>query len=312
MPRNCQDLDTAYAVAVAQIERADLPAPVYRTARRLLDLAAAHAGDIIVDREEACRLCGNAADGTMRSHLIQLARTGVIAYHTNHYVSVRFTAWQRGDEEPCGEPGDNSPPDFDPRDQRSDTRAERAQTAPPPRAERSPTRDQRSHNSGRALSARRRAVGDQIRALGDQNDPPIGCLFDQSTPLHEGDQTNKHAAPVAPPHSPETARAMELLIDVGVAGHMARQLAARVPLAEVIRHIAFWLPAHEAGDVKPGLLVSRLKNREPAPAPTPVFFRSEWYRRHFPDASPPDEARDDEQRRRRAYLPDDLSDLMVG
>lgn len=319
MERNCQLSDrpaSAYAVAVAQIETADLPAPVYRTARRLLDLAAQYDGDIIVDREEARQLCGSAADGTMRSHLIQLSRAGMIRYHTNGYVSVRFVSFHSGipewtgDEQPSGQPGDNSPDlppsPTDSRAERSHTRDQRSHSHHPPRAGRSPTRAERSHDDGRALSDHRRAVGDQIRALGDQNQVHMDGMDGSPIPDQVG-----HASMQAPP-APTTdqKRAQSLLADVGVHGHKAAKLAATIPVGEIVRQVAAWLPRHQARHVGVGLLIRSIERQTPTPEPSPEFLSGHLYRRHFPEfALPPV---DEEQSLRRAYLPDDFADLMVG
>ena len=65
-----------YASAVAAIESADLSAPIYRTARRLLDLAADHDGYLEITPTALSEIGGGGAEGTMRTHLIQLACWG--------------------------------------------------------------------------------------------------------------------------------------------------------------------------------------------------------------------------------------------
>ena len=310
MERNCQLSDrpaSAYAVAVAQIETADLPAPVYRTARRLLDLAAQYDGDIIVDREEARQLCGSAADGTMRSHLIQPSRAGIIRYHTNGYVSVRFVSFHSGIPESgdVEQPGDNSPDlppsPTDSRAERSHTRAGRSHPHHPPRAGRSPTRAERSHDDGRALSDHRRAPSDQIRALGDQNAPPLMNVMNGS-PIQEDDHSF-----IQSPAATDQKRAEALLMDVGIDGPMAAKMAAAAPVSEIVRQVAAWLPRYQAKQVGHGSLVKRIFARRHAPDLSPEFLSGELYRRHFPEF-----AIDEAQSRRRAYLPDDFADLMVG
>lgn len=75
------------------IEAADLPAPVYRTARRLLDLAAATGQHAIkLDHNGALGFCGTDSPGTMRRHLGTLAKHGIIHYSVNGAVHVSFCA----------------------------------------------------------------------------------------------------------------------------------------------------------------------------------------------------------------------------
>jgi hypothetical protein len=292
-----------YADTVAQIEAAALPAPVYRTARRLLDLAAPHHGDIVLDRTDALHIVGG-ADGTMRSHLVQLARAGIINYHTNHFVSVRFPAW--------GEPGDNSADDNHSRAERSDTRAERASPPHPPRAERAPTRARRSQLFTRALSARSRAVSARPRALGDQIAPPINeCNGMNGIPTTQADHSFIHTPPTPPgaDTDPDKKTAAEILVDVGVDAGMAVRLAAAAPLTEIVRQVAAWLPRHATGSVQHGALVRRIFQRAPAPELTADFRASQLYRRHFPEA---DDSHHEEAERRRRYLPDEYSDIVIG
>jgi hypothetical protein len=112
---------------------------------------------------------------------------------------------------------------------------------------------------------------------------------------------------------PAQQKAVEILVDVGVDSPMAGRIAAAVPLPEIVRHIAAWLPRHQAQKVGVGSLVKRIFRRDPAPDPTPEFLSGRLYRKHFPDAPPPpDDLAAGEAARRQAYLPDDLADIMLG
>ena len=85
-----------YASAVAAIESADLSAPIYRTARRLLDLAADHDGYLEITPTALSEIGGGGAAGTMRTHLIQLACWGILAYNSSQKhgrIAIRFTAY---------------------------------------------------------------------------------------------------------------------------------------------------------------------------------------------------------------------------
>ncbi len=89
-------MNEQYSAAVAAIEAADLPATIYRTARRLLDLAAAHDGYLELTPAAMKQLCDTTADGTMRSHLIQLMLGGILAYNSSQKhgrIAVRFAAY---------------------------------------------------------------------------------------------------------------------------------------------------------------------------------------------------------------------------
>lgn len=287
--------------ALFDIEDAELPAPVYRTARRLLDLAAARDGQVIVDRSEMCFLCGNAADGTMRSHLIQLARAGIIQYHTNHMVSVRFLAWLPGIntviDQRANTRAERAPEvtnDATVIAQRSDTRAERSQPSPPTRARRSDARAERSLPKHRALGDQIRAPSDQIRALSARQTPPlVGCLVVDPTPTGNDldKQTNNHGPEVSdhwPPPSPvDQAKGFAMLIDpaVGIAPKTARQIAATTPAGEILRQIAAWLPEKQKGKQGPGLLIQRLRDQWGASEPSSEFKNTDFFRRHFPGLS---------------------------
>lgn len=315
----------AVATAICQIEQADLPAPVYRTARRLLDLAADTAGDVVLSRLDARHLCGSpdkpAADGTMRSHLIQLSSAGILQYHTNGFVAVRFRSFEDGRVESAKvivhraqtraershARAERSPAYPQPGtmiEEPTDPRAERATDPDSMIAERSDARAERSHRDGRAPSDHPRALSDHARAPDDQNgDQWFGLVWNPSNP----DPGSKPIQPIGP--EPEPGSAVAMLVDVGIRPHMAVKLA-HIPAPEVLRQIALWLPQHAAGDVGTGALIDRLQKRKPAPPITEEFKRSEFYHRHFPREAPVDD--DSPEARRRKYIPDEYRDIILG
>lgn len=127
------------STTIDQIETADLPAPVYRTARRLLDLDQAGTGVIKLSTISMLDIAGTASTGTMRRHLWALAKAGIIHYSINGAVHVSFCAAPVITE--C-----------------APTRAERAQPDPvitecaPTRAERAPVITQRASSSSLSVS----------------------------------------------------------------------------------------------------------------------------------------------------------------
>lgn len=316
---------------VQTIETSDLSAPIYRTARRLLDIAATQNGNVILDRDAMCQLCGDAikpaADATMRTHLIALQKAGIIQYHTNHMVSARFIGWPQApttppidDEEMIDTRSDmivqrsQSPEPMI--DQRSDVIARRSSTSSDMIAHRSNTRAERSQQKSRSPSDQIRASDDQIRALGDHFDHQlVGCLFD--IPITTDRDTNNHDEPPQPPAPYEISpddqkRGFEMLVDpeVGIAPKLAQKLAARVHPSEIVRQIAAWLPARQAGRQQTGLLIKRITERWGAPEPTSDFKDSEFYRRHFPEYLRYGDWNEIAQPTRN-YRPDEYADVII-
>ena len=79
-------------VTMDQIEAADLPATVYRTAVRLLRRASN--GRVELSEAELKQICQTDSEGTMRSHLVQLAAAGILRYIRRRLtIRVQFESW---------------------------------------------------------------------------------------------------------------------------------------------------------------------------------------------------------------------------
>jgi len=214
-----------YASAVAAIESADLSAPIYRTARRLLDLAADHDGYLEITPTALSEIGGGGAEGTMRTHLIQLACWGILAYNSSQKhgrIAIRFTAypmpiveeWPHEEIAPRSNQRAASTILIAPR---SNSRAGRAEpeAPPPPNGEvvivgRSNSRAGRAemiaprsepteavsvralHDQNCALHDQNCALDDQNRALDDQKGGRgVGWLVGIDPTLPKNDLTNQ-------------------------------------------------------------------------------------------------------------------------
>lgn len=74
------------------IECADISANIYRTARRLLDLATPIGGSVKLSYSRMRAIADTRSDGTVRRHLGTLVRHNVLHYSTNEFVYVTFSA----------------------------------------------------------------------------------------------------------------------------------------------------------------------------------------------------------------------------
>jgi hypothetical protein len=283
----------AYELALAQIEAADLPCPVYRTARRLLDRAAATDGFVALSDADLRGICQSEAEGTLRSHLIQMQAAGIIRYNRRGLkIRIFFESWQ---------------PSLEPRDdikviaQRSLVKEDDIKVI----AERS-NRALSDHfyvEEGEKVIAER-----SFRALSDQKSASTsharsGWLVGSLSSSHKKKKPTNQPQPPNPhdpPLEPLQQLAFELLIDseVGVLQEAARILAKKLPATEIYRVVDEWLPDRRAGKVRPGLLRWRLDQLAPSDAPTvtlSVGFRdSELFHRH----RLPDEMIADSERKR--------------
>jgi hypothetical protein len=228
-----------YTDAVVAIEAATLTGNEYRTARRLLDLAAVNNGHLHLDPVDAYRLCAVTDWGAVRRQLRKLKECGVIQFHSNARAYIRFVAYienahgvtgiqhpRAGIQQPTGEPG-------------ADVATEIQHTV--------------TEIQQRVDSAVIRA-GYPIQDLttGRKDIPP-------SLP----------SEPVAPePETPDAGRIVGLLTDpeVGLLPATAATFTA-LPLEEVTRQVFRWLADKASGKVRgSGALAKRLANPEAWPA----------------------------------------------
>lgn len=234
-------------VIVDALERAELPAAIYRTARRLLDLT--QPGDLYVrvTYERMAELCGSNSQETVRGHLSALARAGLISYRRNAAVHVMWHEdaggvvagrAQRAQDARNARQTTSQDTDDEP-----DTETRRAQDARNDRR----TRDTRA---GRAL----RAPGNHPIGYGLD-----GMDLDQIPEPDPNQPTNQPEGGVG---ETDAERSVALLTDpdVGVTEQRARHLAARYALALIREQVFQFLRDRQAGKVhSPAVIGTRLE-----------------------------------------------------
>lgn len=265
------EIRTAYQEAMRQIDDADIPASVYRTAIRLLNLAADD-GHTKLTRAMMMNLCDSERDSTMRSHLWQLRSAGIIHYSTNENVYVDFCAWS-----PRAETNDliaerakvsTSEPEPD-----TESTAEDEPRAPGARNDRQGARE--SYHGARKF--RVGAGGKELSRESRDLDPDLGSQLNP---------------PPTPPSDPERRWAYELLTDEEINITPANAVAAvkHHTAGHVLKQVAAWWVEREraardprAEPITAGLLFWRLMNPgryRPGPA-NAEFLASDLYRRHY-------------------------------
>ena len=281
------------AAAVARIEAADISANIYRTARRLLDLAGDD-GNLKIKRSSMMRIAKTTADGTMRRHLGTLTSNGIIHYSTNEFVYISFVnapvdsasvittraqdALRRADDEP------EEPQSADPV---ITTRAQDALR----RADDAPMITRCAQDaSTRAQDALRRA-----------EEPHNVCLF-VNTPTTNGDQeqTNKQTT---------DARGIFLLTDddVGLTVEVAQHYASLYEFDQLLRHVGAWWQDRQAGSIAaPGALIHRLRSGWNAGPLSEEFRQSSIGRRHVNAQELA------AVERQSAYRPSEYADIILG
>lgn len=269
-----------YQIALQRIETADLPATVYRTARRLLDLSAAN-GQINFSWKAFERVTNCNNRNAARRHLTILAEMDLIHFSTNDYVYITWLAWLRADAQ----------------DQRAHAPNERA-SAQLLRAETpADDGDENATARQRAETARTRAATARWRAVAARDAPPIGLVgLDLSSDPDLED-------PSLPKPTQDAARIAALLADPDVGLDASRLKLRPGDSFEWVERLVFaWRRDLEAGAVdSPGALKFRIERNWAAGPLTPEDKRTALYRRHHPDAPDPEAAA------RRRYIPQELS-----
>lgn len=277
-------MSAGWDAALEQIEQADLPATVYRTAIRLLRRAIADGGTFALDEAGLLDICQTNAEGTMRSHLVQLASAGIIRYKRRGFVIISFLAWMGEDEILIAQ-----------RSLLSQDEGIRALS------------DQNDGEMAEDLIAERSNVEDEvpIRALSDQNTRAERSKSPSTSHARSGrwvgrslSTTQKRKKPTYPPKPSQTEPllaplqqlALDLLedSDVGVLHETALMLVLTKPVQDIYRTVDKWLPDAKAGKVGPGVIPHRLEKLQPSRAATvnlsPAFRDSDLFHRHrLPD-----------------------------
>lgn len=235
-------------VIIDALDRAELPAAIYRTARRLLDLT--QPGDLYVrvGYEQMETICGTTSQETVRGHLSALARTGIITYRRNAAVHVM---WH---EDAGGVVAGHAQRAQDARNARQATSQD---TDDEPDAETLRAQDARNDRRTRETRAGRakRAPGNHPLGIGREGidlDPKPGIDLNQPT----------HPNPEGGVGETDAERSVALLTDpdVGVSEQRARQLALRFTLEAVREQVFQFLRDRQAGRVhSPGVIGTRLE-----------------------------------------------------
>lgn len=279
---------------VDALERAELPAAIYRTARRLLDLTEPGQEYVRVTYEQMEAICATTSQETVRGHLATLARTGIITYRRNAAVHVMW------------------------HEEAGDLVAARAQRAPDARNAR-PTNSSDTHNEDdgdtlRAQDARNvgrtrdTRAGRAIRAQ-DQHPIGIGWLDGNSDPKPgiDPNQPTNQPEPEGGLGETEAGRSVALLTDpdVGLAAAKAQELAQRHSLETIREQVFQFLRDRQAGKVRsPAVIVTRLERGYQAGRIQEADRASPVWGRHWTEE-------DEEREIRRRYIPDEYADVIL-
>ena len=277
-----------FSTALAAIKAAGLPAPTYRTARELLDLAAEN-GQLKIGKAALRDLCGTTKDETVRGHLWQLQSAGIIHWSTNEVVHISFTAW----------------PPVDPAlVQPTLTRDVPTLARATPTATPAPGPDKK----GSAL-VQPTLTRDVPTLARDTPTPPHTrevSLLVSSSPTQNAEQTNKPTAP-GPKRQPwESPLSFQLLTDkrVAMSPRIAERLAAAHPYWEVRDAVAHWFCGRRSAggrfEETPGIVITWLDNPDEYVIPTlsEEFRQTGLYRDHrTPDELAAEQAALDEAQR---------------
>jgi hypothetical protein len=290
-----------------------LRAPVYRTARKLLDLAHPDNGLVRLTYDEALDVVETTADNTVRSHLVQLAAADLITYRRNAVVSIYFHHWTD-----VVQPDD--PPARDSRAQRSKSTSERSQDEPENLTDDEEVIAERSKSISDGSQARD-LIADGSKSTSERSnralsDQPIGGYRQARQAIHDDPACQpKGGLGGKRPEPPEIERSVTLLtdIDVGLDEEMATRIAQRYSFDAIRAHVFRYLRDRAAAAGKnpavrsPAVIETRLRKGWPATI-TESDKRSELWDRHAAE----DEREDSEAARRAKYIPDEYSDIIIG
>ena len=308
---------------VQHIEAADLPAPVYRTARRLLDMAHVDNGYVRLSHAEMADVVGTDSASTVRSHLVQLAAADLITYRRNAAVHVHWHHWQAIAD---GAQADN-------------VIAERSRRALSDHGVRTSDHGVRTSDHGVRTSDQKVPLSDHSeltpddeviagpskstaersrRALVRQIDGPAITPRLTNTGSQEAGYPSLPACLEGGPGEtePETAErqlSAALLTDpdVGLDPATAAELAAQYPLAEILRQVARYRRDLADGSVRSPMVLRRRLARRYAATVTDADRSTPLFVRHGLGAGS-DQADGDGADRLALYAPDGFRHIAIG
>jgi hypothetical protein len=215
-----------------QIDRADLSATAYRTGIRLWRLAAGNGGVVHIERAKMIELCGTESDGTMKNHLCQIAKAGIIEYGvTGDVVFIRLLLWI------CHAQRDAHHAERD--NDGGDYHAERDNDGGDYHAER---------DAHHARNDAHHAERDNAPSTSHGRAGALGRLGRSLTTSEKRKKPTYPPTSQAPALTGEQQLAFELLVDseVGVIHRVADELARKLPPQDIYRAVDQWLPDHRA------------------------------------------------------------------
>lgn len=278
-------------VIVDALERAELPAAIYRTARRLLDLT--QPGDLYVrvGYTQMETICNTTSQNTVRGHLVALANAGLITYRRNDAIHIM---WH--DEVIAGRSNRSQGDQND--------RSTISTTAPETGGETAP----RSQGDQKDRSTINLIAGRSKRSQGDH---PIGIgWLDGSLDPKPGidpNQPTNQPEPEGGLGETEAERSVALLTDpdVGLAAAKAQELAQRHSLETIREQVFQFLRDRQAGRVRsPAVIVTRLERGYQAGRIQEADRASPVWGRHWTEE-------DEEREIRRRYIPDEYADVSL-
>lgn len=247
------------AQTIQAIEAADISANIYRTARRLLDLASPIGGSVKLSYSRMRAIADTRSDGTVRRHLGTLVRHNVLHYSTNEFVYVTFSAapviTRRAWAITACAPDQPSNADY-------------AKDVITRRAWAITTRAQRKA----MITTRAPMITTRAPVITTcENDPTLrgGGIYPKLSTNATSSKGNSDGDPT-----------VALLTDpeVGVSPAIAADVSASMTFDQALRVVADW---YQSG-VSAGALVYRLRNKWDKGAPKDAFRRSPLCARHAP------------------------------
>ncbi len=291
------------SVLLEQIDTANLSAPQWRTARRILDRIHPENGYVRLSYDEMAAIVGSDSQATVRGHLAALAAAGLITYRRNSAIHIY---WHLDDA--IATRADCSAP----RAESSAARAPEPPAAPEPadparatRAESSATRANCSATRAESSATRTASLkAITSRQAGKQVDLPA------SQPAGKGSGENQ---PPEPP-SGDALRTIAMLTDpaIGLDELAAQRIAARHAPGPVLAQCCRYLRDLAVGKVDGPSVIGYRLAKAYGGSVIPADHRTAFWQRHGPAAADVASQTDAAAERRRKYAPPELAGIVIG